>query len=73
MNRKRRYGGDPHWLFSLYGGSCSRCKAPIKVGDRIFYYPNTRTVLCGAEACGQAAARDFASCAFDEAVYNGGY
>ena len=40
---------------------------PFRAGERVFYYPLTKTVLTGAEA--EAAARDFAAHAFDEDGY----
>ena len=65
----RTYSKDPYWTTARYAGpSANRDKTPIKVGDRIFYYPNGRQSFVGAEA--DAAAADFAACAQDEAFCN---
>ncbi|MFA5376763.1 MAG: hypothetical protein WC455_13525 [Dehalococcoidia bacterium] len=64
-------GRDPYWLSAKYAGTCAKCGTPFKVGDQIFYYPNTRKAY--GDKCAEEASRDFASCAADEAVYNGGY
>lgn len=73
MGRRYRQtrGRDPYWLRARYPGSCSQCNAAIKRDDRIFYYPNTRTVFCAADDCGGRAARDFDAAAFDERVMSG--
>ena len=44
---------------------------PVKKGDRIFYYPNTKTVLSGPEA--DKAGADFEANRFDEAQMTGGW
>ena len=71
-----RYARDPYWTTARFASRCQRtssatpgstCGAPIRKGDRIFYYPASRSVLC--EACGADAAADFDAHAFDEAVY----
>lgn len=61
--------GDPYWMDARFGGTCGSkgCTDEIKKGDRIFYYPNGRSALVGA--CAEAAARDFASCMFDEGSF----
>lgn len=66
--RNRRGGGDPYWTTAKYLGQCAKTGAPIKVGDRIFYYPSLRKAFGGEAA--EAAARDFESLKFDEAQYN---
>ena len=66
-----RRGRDPYWLTAKYAGKCAKCGKVISAGERIYYYPNTRTVYCGGDDCGGAAARDFSACAMDEAQYNG--
>lgn len=61
-----RYKGDPRWMTAKYDSVCYVCKKPIKKYDRIFYYPNGKHVLCSKIDCGEKAAREFASAAFDE-------
>ena len=48
---------DPFWIFAKFPGKCTRCGAPIKKGESIFYYPATRAVFCPADDCGQQANR----------------
>jgi hypothetical protein len=66
-----RYQGDPRWLEARYEGTCHKpgCEQAIRKGDRVFYYPKTRTVL--ARPCGHAeeAARDFEAHRQDEDGY----
>lgn len=74
----RRYrnsgrGRDPYWLYVRYAGVCSVCGEPIPQGQRAFYYPNGRKLLCFRDGCGEAAAADFRAAAADEAAYAGGY
>lgn len=66
-----RYSGDPYWLTARFGGNCSRCQRPVKKGDRIFYYPKGKTVLCDGADCGQEASAEFTAAAQDEALCNG--
>jgi hypothetical protein len=56
--RRRPYPRDPYWLTARYPGRCS-CGARIQPGDRIFWYPNTRTALCAT--CGARGAADLAN------------
>lgn len=66
----KTYSKDPYWTTARFDGpSSNRDGAPIKRGDRIFYYPNGRQSFVGAEA--EAASLDFAACAQDEAFCNG--
>lgn len=67
-----RYPRDPYWLTSKYGGKCSKCGKAVRKGERIFYYPNTKSVLCAGDSCGGQASRDFEAARFDESVYAGG-
>jgi len=64
-----RYHGDPYWLNARYQGQCLRCKALIKAGDRIFYYPKDKVAYC--EKCGEGASLEFAGAAQDEDAYAG--
>ena len=68
----RRYSGDPYWLNARFESTC-KCGHRIKRGERIFYYPRTRTALCTGAACGQAAEADFLSHAQDEAMMTGNW
>jgi hypothetical protein len=54
---------DPYWMTARYPGRDHNGK-PFRKGDRVFYYPLTKTILTGPEA--EAASRDFESHAFDE-------
>jgi len=62
------YAGDPRWITVRYSGECRGCKRTIKRGEDAFYYPRTKSLYCKG-ACGQAASRDFESCAEDEYSY----
>lgn len=59
--------GDPYWLTAKYPGKDKNGK-PFKKGEKVFYYPKTKTILTGPEA--EKAAKDFDSASFDEDVYN---
>ncbi len=66
----KTYSGDPYWLTSRFSGpSANNDGAPIRKGDRIFYYPRERKAFVGAEA--EAASADFQSHAQDEAFMCG--
>ena len=64
------YKNDPRWITAKFAGKCAgnggKCCEPIKAGDRVFYYPASRSTL--AQACGHAedAVNDFNSAKFDE-------
>lgn len=58
-----RYPRDPYWLTAKFESSC-RCGTAISKGERIFYYPNSKTALC--PSCSDEAARDFEALRFDE-------
>lgn len=66
---RTRYGRDPFWLSARFNSKCA-CGAEVKRGERGFYYPNDRRMLCSK--CGEGAAREFASAAQDEAFMTGG-
>jgi hypothetical protein len=60
-------GRDPYWLTGTkWDGFCSKCNGSIRKGSRAFYYPNARTMLCDADACGGQASRDFNAAVADE-------
>lgn len=58
-----RYSNDPYWMVAKYPGQDKNGK-PFRRGDRVFYYPLTKTILTGPEA--EKASREFDSAAFDE-------
>ena len=62
----RKYAMDPRWMIARFG-KCLQCGTSIK-DKRAFYYPRSKDIYC--EKCGEAASRDFESCAMDEAIYN---
>lgn len=61
-----RYSGDPRWIYAKYAGRDADGN-PIRPGDRVFYFPRTRTIYTGAKA--EQAARDFQAAAEDEDNY----
>jgi len=63
-----RYGRDPFWLSARFNSKCA-CGAEVKRGERGFYYPNAKKMLCAK--CGETASRDFAAAAQDEAFMSG--
>ncbi len=60
----------PYWLKAIYGGICSRCQGPVKKGEDILYFPQTKRLLCAGDSCGRQHQRDMDANAFDEAMYN---
>ncbi len=56
----KRYSRDPHWLNAKFGSYCKKCNKTIKTGDKIFYYPATKSAYC--ELCGSYAEKDFIRC-----------
>lgn len=67
----KHYPRDPYWLTVKYSCQCSRCHAPLARGARAFYYPNGKSMLCAAAACGEKAAAEFHAAAADEAFTSG--
>ena len=63
-----RYSKDPRWINARFNRDCE-CGEAIRRGDRIFYFPNGKTVLC--ETCGELASARFVSETHDEAVMSG--
>jgi hypothetical protein len=61
-----KYKNDPRWINVKFDGTCTRCKSVIRRGERVFYYPQDRSLYCERENCGQAASRDFNAQVFDE-------
>lgn len=58
-----RYRNDPYWITAKYPGVDAKGRA-FKKGEKIFYYPLTKTILSGGEA--EDAAYDFNAAAMDE-------
>lgn len=58
-----RYSGDPYWMTAKYPGVDNKGR-PFKRGDRVFYYPRTKTILTGEDA--EKASAEFESASFDE-------
>jgi hypothetical protein len=68
---RRRFKSDPKWITARYPTKCAKagCAAAVNAGERVFYYPEERSVHGGA--CGHAAqaARDFEAHRVDEDGY----
>ena len=64
------YRGDPGWITARFPGKAED-GTPVKRGDRILYWPRTKTVMVGDKA--EAAWRKFQSEVEDEDAYNGRY
>lgn len=58
-----RYSGDPYWTTAKYPGTDAN-GLPFRKGDRVFYYPRTKTILTGDAA--ERASAEFDAAAFDE-------
>lgn len=69
----RRFSRDPHYMTAKFPGRCAQCGADVPRGSKVFYYPNTRTLLCDADSCSGQAARDFEASRADESFNGGGY
>ena len=62
------YRNDPRWITAKWPGK-DRDGAEYKKGDRVFYYPLTKTIVAGEAA--EKAAREFASDRADEEFIGG--
>lgn len=60
---KEGAAGDPYWFTAKSPGTDSKGK-PFKKGDRVFFYPRTKTTLTGPEA--EKASREFDMARADE-------
>jgi hypothetical protein len=58
---------SPRWLSAKFSSPCSKCGNVIKKGDRVFYYPGSKSVQCSADTCGGQSSRDYDAACFDEA------
>lgn len=58
-----RYSKDPYWMVAKYPGKDADGK-PFRKGERVFYYPLTKTILTGAKA--DRASAEFDAASFDE-------
>lgn len=63
------YSRDPFWLTTKYSGECKQCHRPIARGEKAFYYPIGKRLLCDGP-CGQAASADFEMGKADEDFMN---
>ena len=63
-----KYPRDPYWTTAKFNSTDAH-GCPVKKGDRIFYYPASRSVLTGAAA--EQAAAEFHAATMDEASYTG--
>jgi hypothetical protein len=61
---------EPYWTTAKFTSKCEHCSKPVTKGQRIFYFPNSRTVLCAAEDCGDQASRQLDAEKFDQRVYD---
>ena len=59
-----RSKGDPYWITARHDDECSGCHQPVKRGERAFYYPRNRTLMC--RNCGEDADARFRSEVWDE-------
>ncbi len=62
----RRTSRDPYWLTAKFNSNCAKCKATIKRGARIFYYPSSKSAYGESCGCAETASNDFAAMRFDE-------
>jgi hypothetical protein len=67
----KHYKTDPRWIITRFAGKSNDGKSEWKKGDRVFYFPLTKTILSGAAA--ETAAARFASESADEAFMSGDY
>lgn len=70
---KTSYSGDPRWIIARFESKCSKCGKSVKRGEKIFYYPRTKSVFCDSPGCGGNAERDFRNMCEQEDFYGGRY
>ncbi len=61
----RSFPRDPYWMNAKFDGKDAKGN-PVKKGDRVFYFPSTRTMFTGADA--ERESRAFVAAAQDEAA-----
>lgn len=66
--RYRSFPRDPHWINAKYPG-VGQDGTPFKAGEKVLYWPNTKTVMVGKQA--EEAWKRFEAEAADEAMYGG--
>jgi hypothetical protein len=67
MSRNSR-GRDPYWTTAKFDSTDANGN-PVKKGDKIWYYPDSRTVMTGPGA--EKAAAEFEGSKQDEAFMSG--
>lgn len=66
-----RHSRDPSWLTAKFPSDCAgSCGQRIATGDRIFYFPSTRSAYGDRCGCAETQSADFNAHAADEAAYN---
>ena len=60
---------DPYWLAARFSSDCAKCGRTIKAGEQIYYFPNSKTVFCDADDCGQHEARQINAALQDERMF----
>ena len=76
MANRRGFSADPYWITLRRPAECSKCKAKLRPDLRVFYYPNSKTILCSGDNCGLDAFRSFEAAKQDEGFVSsqfGGY
>lgn len=66
--RYRSFPRDPHWINAKFPGVAAD-GTPFKAGEKVLYWPNTKTVMVGRQA--EEAWKRFEAEAADEAMYGG--
>lgn len=54
-----RYSGDPRWIEARFNGRCAACGESIAAGERAFYWPKGKRLVCAGTDCGELEARRF--------------
>jgi len=70
MKSGRLFPRDPMWITAKFSSKCAHCDRVIQKGEEIFYFPNSKTVLCRAEDCGKTASRELDAEKLDQRVYD---
>jgi hypothetical protein len=59
-----KYSKDPRWITARFTCECVKCRTQIKAGEKVFWFPLSRTPYCSV--CGEEHARRFAAEQFDD-------